>query len=125
MNNHLANSPSSTGLNPKEYWAILKRRRWALLLPIIVVLAMASLIALLLPSIYSSTATIMIEEQQIPSEFVMTTVNTYAEQRVQNIKQRALSFSPLWDIIREQNLYPDLREKWTPEEIVAKMRILF
>ena len=122
MNDHFANTPSSTGLNPKEYWAILKRRRWALLLPMLVILLIASLVALLLPSIYSSTATIMIEEQQIPSEFVMTTVNTYAEQRVQNIKQRALSFSPLWDIIREQNLYPDLREKWTPEEIVAKMR---
>ena len=64
----------------------------------------------------------MIEEQQIPSEFVMTTVSTYAEQRVQNIQQRALSFSPLWNIIKEQNLYPDLRDKWTPEEIVAKMR---
>ncbi|MDO5675271.1 MAG: Wzz/FepE/Etk N-terminal domain-containing protein [bacterium] len=122
MNSRVANTQQVAGLTPKDYWEVLKRRRWSLLVPVVLVMSIAALVALLLPSIYSSSATIMIEEQQIPSEFVMTTVSTYAEQRVQNIQQRALSFSPLWNIIKEQNLYPDLRDKWTPEEIVAKMR---
>lgn len=122
MGNQYANTQPVAGLTPKDYWDVLKRRRWSLLVPITLILLLTALIALLLPSIYASSATIMIEEQQIPSEFVMTTVNTYAEQRVENIKQRALSFSPLWNIIKEQNLYPDLRDKRTPEEIVAKMR---
>lgn len=122
MSNQYANTQPVAELTPKDYWEVLKRRRWGLLVPVALILLVTALTALLLPSIYASSATIMIEEQQIPSEFVMTTVNTYAEQRVENIKQRALSFSPLWNIIKEQNLYPDLRDKRTPEEIVAKMR---
>lgn len=79
-------------------------------------------IALIIPSVYRSYSTIMIEEQHIPSDFVMKTVSTFAEQRVENIKQRVLSFTQLWDIITEYNLYSGLREKLTPEEVVAKMR---
>lgn len=109
-------------LTPADYWNIIRRRRMSFLFSSISVFALIVVVAMLLPSIYRSYATIMIEEQQIPSDFVMTTVNTYAEQRVENIRQRALSFSQLWEIINKHNLYPDLREKWTPEEVVGKMR---
>lgn len=86
------------------------------------VLSVITIVAFMLPSIYQSTAILMIEEQHIPSDFVMTTVNTYAEQRVENIKQRVLSFTQLSEIINRHNLYSDLKEKWTPEELVNKMR---
>lgn len=109
-------------LTPGDYWDIVKRRKWSFILTSVLVLVICGATALLLPSIYRSYATIMIEEQQIPSDFVMTTVNTYAEQRVENIKQRVMSFSQLWDIISKFNLYADLREKWTPEEVADKMR---
>ncbi len=109
-------------LTPGDYWEIVKRRKWGFVLTAVMVLIICGATAFLLPSIYRSYATIMIEEQQIPSDFVMTTVNTYAEQRVENIKQRVMSFTQLWDIITRFNLYPDLREKWTPEEVVEKMR---
>ncbi|WP_028319409.1 GumC family protein [Desulfobulbus elongatus] len=109
-------------LTPGDYWAIVKRRKWSLVLSSLTVLLITAATAFLLPSIYESYSTILIEEQHIPTEFVMTTVNTYAEQRVQNIKQRVLSFSQLFEIIKQQNLYPELKDKWTPEEIVEKMR---
>lgn len=112
----------NVALTPGDYWAIVKRRRWSLLFSSLAVLLIALATAFLLPPIFASYSTILIEEQQIPTEFVMTTVNTYAEQRVENIKQRVLSFSQLFDIIKQQNLYPDLKDKWTPEEIVEKMR---
>jgi len=109
-------------LGPGDYWGIVKRRKWSLMVSAALVLFIAVAIAFVLPPIYSSYSTILIEEQQIPTEFVMTTVNTYAEQRVHNIKQRVLSFTQLHDIIKEQKLYSELKDKWTPEEIVAKMR---
>jgi polysaccharide chain length determinant protein (PEP-CTERM system associated) len=80
------------------------------------------MVALALPSIYKSTSTILIEEQDIPADFVMTTVTSYAEQRLQSIYQRIVSFSRLLEIVNRFNLYPDLKEKWTTEEIVDKMR---
>ncbi|PIE73887.1 MAG: chain-length determining protein [Deltaproteobacteria bacterium] len=112
----------TTPLTPGDYWDIVKRRQWGIILTGLLVFLLCTAVAVLLPSIYRSYATIMIEEQQIPSDFVMTTVNTYAEQRVENIRQRVLSFSQLWEIIERLDLYRELREKLTAEEVVEKMR---
>jgi succinoglycan biosynthesis transport protein ExoP len=105
-----------------DYFAILKRRKWSLILPMLIVFMVAGIVALALPSIYKSTSTILIEEQDIPADFVMGTVTSFAEQRLQSIHQRIVSFSKLLDIMNRFNLYPDLKEKWTTEEIVEKMR---
>ena len=109
-------------MTPGDYVAILKRRKWSLVLPALIIFLTAVAIALALPSIYESTSTILIEEQEIPADFVMTTVTSYAEQRLQSINQRIMSFSRLLEIIQRFGLYPELQDKWTTEEIVEKMR---
>ena len=111
-----------TELTLDDYLGILKRRKWSLIVPMIVVFLAAAAVALLLPPIYKSTATILIEEQEIPAEFVMTTVTSYAEQRLQSINQRIMSFTRLLEIINRFDLYQEERDKWTTEEIVAQMR---
>jgi succinoglycan biosynthesis transport protein ExoP len=105
-----------------HYISILKNRRKYFIIPSLVVLVTAILVALVLPSIYESSSTILIEEQQIPQEFVRSTVTGFAEQRIQSLTQRILSRVKLWEIIQQFNLYPDLREKLTREEITEKMR---
>jgi len=105
-----------------DYFTIVRRRKWSLICPVIIVFLASAIVALALPSIYKSTSTILIEEQDIPANFVMTTVTSYAEQRLQSIHQRIVSFSRLFDLVNRFNLYPDLKDKWTDDEIVAKMR---
>jgi len=112
----------NTPMTPGDYWEILKRRKWSLVLTFLIVFLVAAIVALALPSIYQSTSTILIEEQEIPPDYVMTTVTSYAEQRLQSINQRIMSFSRLLEIIQRFNLYPELRDRWTTEEIVEKMR---
>ena len=102
-------------MTPGDLWLIVKRRKWSLILIFTVVMSAALAAAMLMPAIYRSYALIMVEDQHIPSDFVMTTVSTYAEQRVENIKQRALSYTQLSEIILEYILYPKLREKLTLE----------
>jgi polysaccharide chain length determinant protein (PEP-CTERM system associated) len=109
-------------LTPGEYFNILKRRKWSLILPCLIVFIIGVMVAFALPPIYLSTSTILIEEQEIPAEYVMTTVTSYAEQRLQSINQRIMSTSRLMEIIEQFDLYSDLRDKWTTEEIVQKMR---
>ena len=109
-------------MNLDDYVGIMKRRKWSLILPMIIVFVAAAAVALLLPPIYKSTATILIEQQEVPSEFVMTTVTSYAEQRLQSINQRIMSSTRLLEIINRFELYKDLRDKRTTEEIVDKMR---
>jgi len=105
-----------------NYIEILKRRKWALILPAAAVILIAGAVALLLPSIYKSSATILIEEQDIPANFVMTTVTGYAEQRIQSTQQRIMSTGKLMEIINRFNLYAEYKDRWTTEEIVEKMR---
>ena len=52
----------------------------------------------------------------------MTTVSSYAEQRLQTINQRIMSSTRLTEIINRFNLYADVKDKWTMEEIIDKMR---
>jgi len=113
-----ANARSDLGY----YLTVFRRRKFYFYLPALAVLAGALLIALLLPSIYESGSTILIEEQQIPPEFVRSTVTGFAEQRIQSLTQQILSRVKLWEIIQQFNLYPELRKKLTREELTEKMR---
>lgn len=105
-----------------DVFQILRRRKWSLILPGFLIFFAAAALALYLPPVYRSSATILIEEQGIPAEFVRATVTSYAEERIQMIKQRVLSFSKLSELVNRLNLYPDLRKSQTMEQIVSKMR---
>ena len=110
-------------LSPGEYLAILRQRKWSLILPMVGIMVLSLAVAFLLPSVYRSDATIFIEEQEVPTDYVASTVTTYAEQRIQAIYQRIMTFTPLLDIIIEHGLYTELRNKYSSEEIVEKMRL--
>ncbi len=106
----------------RDYLDIVKRRRWAIVLPLCGVFLLSFIVTLVLPRIYRSTSTILIEEQDIPPEYVKTTVTGYAEQRLQSISQRVMSSQRLGEVIKRFNLYPDLRRKLTNDEVIDIMR---
>ena len=112
----------TNAMSLKESLQILKRRKWSLLLPWAAVFLTAAFFAVALPPLYKSTSTILIEEQEIPDEFVTATVTSYAEQRLQSIYQRIISTSRLLEIINRYNLYPELKGKLTTDQIVHHMR---
>jgi len=109
-------------ITPHDFFMIIKRRKQSILIPALVVFLISVLVAALLPSYYKSTSTILIENQEIPSDFVMATVTSFAEQRLQTINQRVMSTSKLIELINQFNLYPDLKERWTTEEIIDEMK---
>lgn len=88
----------------------------------IVIVAISSAVALLLPPAYRSTATILIEEQEIPSDLVRTTISSFADQRIQVISQQVMTRSTLMQIVEKYDLYPKLRKRETTEEILERMR---
>jgi succinoglycan biosynthesis transport protein ExoP len=105
-----------------EYWGIIKRRKYHIIVPAVAVFVLAVVIAFLLPPVYKSSATILIEAQEIPQELVRTTVTGYVEERLQTITQIVLSRSKLLEIINRFGLYADLKSRYTAEEIIEKMR---
>jgi polysaccharide chain length determinant protein (PEP-CTERM system associated) len=102
--------------------AIVKRRKKYLIWPAVGVFLLSVVIAFAWPPTYRSTSTILIEEQEIPREYVMATVSSYAEQRLQTINQRIMSSTRLTEVINRFSLYADLKDRWPMEEIIEKMR---
>ena len=105
-----------------DYIDIVLRRKWYLVLPIVVIFSITLVSAILWPRTYRSTSTILIEEQEIPRDFVITTVTGFVEQRLQSINQRIMSTTRLLEIINHFGLYAELKRKMTTEEIVDLMR---
>ena len=105
-----------------DYFDILKRRKKSLILPALIVFSIAVLIILIYPPVYRSTATILIEEQEIPTAYVQTTITGFAEQRLQSLNQRIMSSTKLLEIANRFNIYQDLKKKETVEDIVKTMR---
>jgi len=106
----------------QQYLAVIKRRKYQFILPALIVFCLASVITFLLPPVYKSTATILIEAQEIPPELVQSTVTGYVEQRLQAITQLVLSRTRLLEIINRFELYDDLKSRYTAEEIIEEMR---
>ncbi|MCP4673482.1 MAG: chain-length determining protein [Desulfobacula sp.] len=109
-------------LSTSDYLKIVKRRAWALIVPFLLIVIFAGGVAMLLPPVYKSTSTILIEQREIPAEYVMSSMTSYAEQRIQSINQRVLTSSRLLELINQFELYNDLKKKKTIDEIIAKMR---
>ena len=106
----------------RAYLDVLKRRRKHFLIPSAFVFCIVAAVAFLLPSIYTSSSTILIEAQNVPTELVQTTVSGYVEERMQSMAQVVLGRVRLLQLINKLGLYADLRDTHTTEEIVAKMQ---
>jgi succinoglycan biosynthesis transport protein ExoP len=106
----------------KDYLKIIKRRSKFLLIPLVVISILSIVLSVLLPSVYRSIATILIEEQEIPSDLVRSTVTTFADQRIQVISQRIMTRANLMDIIKKYDLYAKERKSKSEERILEKMR---
>jgi uncharacterized protein involved in exopolysaccharide biosynthesis len=105
-----------------DYLSALHRRRKGIVITAAVIFVIGAITAYLIPAIYRSTATILIEEQEIPAELVRSTVTTLAWQRVQTISQRVMTRATLFEIIEKYDLYPKERRRKTSEEVLEKMR---
>lgn len=115
---HLQESESVQNL--QAYVAILHRRRTPIVLVGGILLGLSLAAAFLWPATYKSLATILIEEQEIPSELVHSTITSYADQRIETIKQQVMSRTTLWKVVEQYNLYPDLRRTNPAEEIIRR-----
>jgi uncharacterized protein involved in exopolysaccharide biosynthesis len=105
-----------------ERIAVLGRRARPALIAFGVVLGSTLLLALLWPPKYRSTGTVLIEQQEIPNEFVRAAITSFADQRVRSISQRVMTASNLLEIIRTHDLYPERQRREPREKLLERMR---
>ena len=106
----------------RDYLDVLRRRKRPMLITVVVLFAAAALAAVLWPPTYQSTATVLIQEQEVPPNLVQSTVTSYAMQRVQVITQRVMTRANLVKLIDKYHLYADRRKTDTTEQLVDRMR---
>ena len=100
---------------------VLRRRRWTALMLLSMMLTISISFILFLPSIYNSSALILIEGQQIPTDFVRSTVTMEVGHRLKTISQKILSRPRLEQLITEFGLYRGLRDQGIPLSNLANI----
>jgi uncharacterized protein involved in exopolysaccharide biosynthesis len=120
MTTQLHSQESEPAQSLQDYVAMFHRRRTLIVLAGGVLLGLSLAAAFLWPATYKSMATILIEEQEIPSELVHSTITSYADQRIETIKQQVMSRTTLWKVVEQYNLYADLRRTNSAEEVVKR-----
>nr|WP_314445836.1 lipopolysaccharide biosynthesis protein [uncultured Sphingomonas sp.] len=98
-----------------------QRRHW-IIWPFVGLTLAAAIAAFALPTLYRSTASLLVQSQDLPSSVVQAPTAGDIEQRIARIRERVLSRGDLIRLIEQNNLYPDERQSTPLSKIVEKMR---
>jgi polysaccharide biosynthesis transport protein len=109
-------------LELRDYLDMIRRRRRTIWLVGAIIFVVGAAAAVFWPATYQSTATVLVQEQEIPPTLVQSTVTSYAAQRIQTIQQRVMTRANLLGIVDKYNLYSDQRKYETDDEILQDMQ---
>jgi len=107
-----------------DFLAIAWRRKFWIMIPVILGTVIAGYLIKTLPKIYQSSTLIIVEGQKVPQRIVESAVTGSAESRLSTIKQQVLSRSFLHRIIEKFNLYEsnDIGKKMSQGAKISRIR---
>ena len=105
-----------------DYLDIARRRKFLFIFTAPVLLFISVVVIATLPPIFESKGTILIQDQEIPEDLVRSTVNSYAEQQIETTRQRILTRARIMEIIEKFNLYADIRQKASVDQLSSAFR---
>lgn len=107
---------------PSMVW----QRRWFVIVPVVMATLAGLAIAFLMRPVYESSATVLIESQQVPDQLIAgmsgSPIDDMIGQRIARARERVLSRQDLIRLIRTYNLYPSEQRSMPLSKIVDKMR---
>lgn len=92
-------------LEAGDYVAILKRRRWVIAIPAIILPVLAVAVSFFIPSKYTSQTLVLIEEPKVPDAIVKPVISSDLDSRLASMKEQILSRSHVQPIVERYNLY--------------------
>lgn len=101
-----------------DYMATFRRRRSFIAVSVLGVFLISVIVAIVLPPVYESTATIMIEGPEVPNSLVRSTVSSDQDARLRSVQERVMSTQNVMNIIDKLNLYPKERNT-VPASVLA------
>ncbi|MBN2332645.1 MAG: hypothetical protein JXO49_03875 [Deltaproteobacteria bacterium] len=106
----------------QQYLDLFLRNKWLILLPFVLSTFCAFIFSLAIPNVYQASTTILVVPQNIPDNYVRSTVPSAVADRLQTLSQQIMSRTRLKQIIDRFGLYREEVEKSAPEEIIDLMR---
>lgn len=103
------------------YWKLFLRRLPVMALLVTVCTALGVFTAIRLPTTYSTSARLLVEDPQIPDGMVASTVRISAPEQLDIIRQRLTTRANLIDIANEYNVIENIRAI-SPDDVVEEMR---
>jgi polysaccharide chain length determinant protein (PEP-CTERM system associated) len=92
-------------LNVEDYMGILKRRWWLIAIPGVILAIAGYATTYFIQPQFTSTALVLIEHQQIPTELVKPLISEDLDSRIASMKEQIKSRSSLEPIVKKYNLY--------------------
>jgi len=105
-----------------DYVQMARRQKYLILLPIVLLSILSVVVALVLPAVYRSEATILIEQQHIPVSLIQSTVVSFADERIRQIEQRVMTIDNVNKIINKYGLYKDQRKELSQTALAEGFR---
>lgn len=105
---------------PGEIFAMIKRQRWLILLPMITLTIAIGYVVYKLPSIYESTSLLTVKPPTISSSLVQALSTEDLSQRLSTISQEVLSRSELEPMVQKYDLYKVERASGMPMELIIE-----
>ena len=104
-----------------EYINVFKRRKKQFAIPFVAILVITIVAVTVWPETYQSSATILIEEQQVPKDLVASTVTSFAAQQIEVIKARIMTMQNIMGLVDRYSLYSEKdMASMAKTEIVSK-----
>src|SRR5579864_4281371 len=107
---------------PKDYLQLFLRRKWTI---ICVTLALALVTAVGVhywPDSYKADSVVVVDPGKVPQTYVRSTATIPAADRLALLQAQILSDTRLSQIIDEMGLYPELKNRMPPDQILRRMR---
>jgi len=89
----------------EQMYAVVRRGRWWILAPLFVCWIMVWGVSWILPTVYESEALILVEQQKVPEQYVISNVTVDLQERLQSMTQQILSRTRLQSTIDRFHLY--------------------
>lgn len=109
-------------LTLNDYLSILRRRALHISVAFAVIFAIAAIAAVVIPPVYESSGTILVESSDIPTNLVPDAVPSYVSNRLDVIQQRVMTRDNLLKIIDKYQLFKDQHPSMATTELLDRMR---
>lgn len=114
---------STTQRHPADYLKIVFRRKWFLIIPIVVGIVVGIILCNTLPKKYESSTLILIEEGRVTNPLMQgLAVSTSTAQRLNILREQILGWDRMLQLIKTLDLAKDVKNQAQFEELVKRLR---